>query len=108
MYKDALTLDRDSPPSRVARAAELLERGEGVVLLEGVLALRPTAAAIRCEVIDPSPGAHRCEEEYRVLLENAARCLEQSELRKALPARRLLWVVVEDDGTGIVESWRPS
>jgi hypothetical protein len=108
VYNDALTLDRDSCPSRVARAAELLERSAGVVLLEGVLALRPTAAAIRCEVIDPSPGAHRCEEEYRVLLENAARCLEKSELRKVLPNRRLLWVVVADGATGIVESWRPS
>ena len=102
-YKDALALDRHSPPSRVARAAELLERCEGIVLVEGLVALRPTAAAIRCEVIDPTPAAHRCEEEYRVLVENAARCLEKSALRELLPNRPLRWVVVDESGTRTVE-----
>lgn len=105
-YKDALALDRNSPPNRVARAAELLARREGIVLVAGLVALRPTAAAIVCEVIDPSPKAHRCEEEYRVLVENAVRCLEASALRKCLPDRPLRWVVVDDCETEAVELWR--
>ena len=38
----------------------------------------------------------RCEEEYKVLLENAARALASSRLGRRLPDRPLRWVVVED------------
>jgi hypothetical protein len=104
-YKDALALDRHSPPSRVTLAAELLERCEGIVLVEGLVALRPTATAILCEVIDSAAAAHRCAEEYRVLVENAARCLEKSDLRKFLPDRPLRWVVVDEYGTRLAYDW---
>jgi hypothetical protein len=67
--------------------------------------LRPSAREIRCEVVDVAPAAHRCEEEYKVLVENAARALERSKLAAMLPRRPLRWVVVEAHGDGFVAAW---
>lgn len=105
-YKDALTLGPDASDDRVALAADVLARGAGVVLLEGVLALRPSGSTLLCEIIDPTPSAHRCAREYDVLVENARRTLEASSLGARLPERPRVWLVVEDHGTGTIEVWR--
>jgi hypothetical protein len=104
-YKHALVIDDASSEQRLAFAAEVLERCEGIVMLDGVVALRPTPGAILCEVIDPMPTAHRCAEEFKVLVENAGRTFARSKLASRLPRRPLQWLVVEDDGTGTVELW---
>ena len=104
-YRDALSIAADSSEQRVALAAELLASSDSVVLLEGMLALRPTSHCILCEVIDPMPNSHRCAEEFKVLVENAARALEASRLGKLMPAQPLRLLVVEDYGTGTVEIW---
>jgi hypothetical protein len=104
-YKDALAIDDNSSEQRLALAAEMLARGEGVVLVGGVIALRATPEAILCEVIDPTPSGRRCAEEFKVLIENAARGLAGSRLASRLPARPLQWLVVEDCGSGTVELW---
>jgi hypothetical protein len=104
-YKHALAVDESSSEQRLALAADVLDRCEGVVLLNGVVALRPTPSAILCEVIDPVPTAHRCAEEFRVLVENASRDLAGSKLASRLPRRPLQWLVVDDYGTGTVELW---
>jgi hypothetical protein len=91
---------------RLILAAKLLDRCEGIVMLEGVVALRPTHDAIWCEVIDPMQDTHRCEEEFKVLVENAARALASSKLAHLLPCRPLQWRVVHDDGFKTVELWR--
>ena len=98
-------LDDASPPQRFALAAEVLDKCAGVVMLDGIVALRPTPHAIICEVVDPMPTAHRCAEEFKVLVENAARALEESRLASRLPPRPLRWVVVEDYGTNTVQLW---
>ncbi|HQR24502.1 MAG TPA: hypothetical protein PK163_06920 [Steroidobacteraceae bacterium] len=105
-YGDALTIDESASDQRLAMAAEVLAGRDGVVLLNGAVALRPTAHEILCEVIEPMGTAHRCEEEYKVLVENASRMLSSSRLAPYLPHRRLRWRVVEDHGTGTSESWR--
>ena len=105
-YRDALAIDESASDQRLALAAELLAGSDGVVLLNGVVALRPTAWEILCEVIEPMGTAHRCEEEYKVLVENAGRMLASSRLAACLPHRRLRWLVVEDRGTDTSESWR--
>jgi hypothetical protein len=74
--------------------------------MEPGLVLRPSAREIRCEVFDSTVAAHRCEEEYKVMVENAARALGRSKLGAMLPDRPLRWVVVEDRGSGAVEAWR--
>jgi len=104
-YKHALAIDDNSSEPRLALAAGVLERCEGVVMLDGVVALRPTPDAILCEVIDPEPAAHRCAEEFRVLVENAARGLAGSKLASRLPRRPLRWLVVDDYGTGVIQVW---
>lgn len=104
-YKQALVIDDTSSELRLALAGELLERCEGIVMLDGVIALRPGPAEIRCEVIDPAPSAHRCAEEFKVLLENAGRRLAGSKLAAFLPRRPFNWLVVEDSESGIVELW---
>ena len=104
-YEDALLVDDASSEQRLTLAAERLERCEGVVMLDGVVALRPTPDAIRCEVLDRTPSAHRCAEEYKVLIENAGRRLARSRLADQLPRRPLQWAVVEACGAGTLELW---
>ena len=104
-HRDALAIDDDSSDERIALAAERLRSGKGVVLLGKMLALRPTHVAIRCEVIDPMLGAHRCAEEFKVLVENAARALAASKLGSLIADRPLQWVVVEERGNGMLELW---
>ena len=103
---EAFAIDGGATPGRVAHAAGLLAQGAGTVLLEPCLYLRPRAHEIRCEVIDTTSAAHRCEEEYKVLVENAARALQHSPLAALLPDRPLRWVVVELHGGEVVEVWR--
>lgn len=86
-------------------AADLLDRCAGAVLLNGSIALRPTPEAIVCDVIDPLPNAHRCAEEFKVLVENASHALAGSKLSRWLPRRPLQWRVVDDDGLETVELW---
>jgi hypothetical protein len=95
--------DRD-----LSRAAELLDGREGAVILEGVARLVPGVREIRCEVAAPDSAAARCEEEFKVRVENAARALRSSRLAPHLPDRRLQWVVVDGAGDDAVELWRES
>lgn len=104
-YQDALVIDDASSGQRLVLAAEMLERCEGVVMLDGVVALRPTPDAILCEVIERTPSAHRCAEEFKVIIENAGRRLARSRLAGRLPRRPLRWSVVKDCGSGTVELW---
>ena len=104
-YENALVVDDAVSEQDLLRAAQALERCEQVVVLDGVVALRPTPVAIVCEVVDPLPDSHRCAEEFKVLVENAARGLAASRLGRVLPARPLQWRVVADTGTGTAELW---
>lgn len=104
-YEQALVVDDESSEQRLALAADLLEACRGIVLLDGVIALRPGPAWIYCEVIDPDPSAHRCAEEFKVMVENAARRLAGSKLALRLPRRPVRWLVVERCEPGIVELW---
>ena len=103
---ERLVIDSSSSEQRLALAVELLERCDGVVVLDGVATLSPNRHGIQCSVTESPQGIARCDEEYKVLVENAARALETSRLGRRLPNRPLHWVVVEDAGTGAVELWR--
>jgi len=104
-YEHALGIDDTSSEQSLALAADRLERCQGIVMLDGVIALRPMPGVIRCEVIDPTPSTHRCEEEFKVLVENAYRRLAGSRLAARLPRRPFKWLVVENRESGIVELW---
>ena len=104
-YEYALDVDDASSEQRLAEAAGRLDRCEGIVMLDGVIALRPGLAEIRCEVIDPAPSSHRCAEEFKVLVENAGRRLAGSRLASRLPRRPMRWLVVAGSGTEIFELW---
>jgi hypothetical protein len=104
-YKHALAIDDTSSADSLSSAAEALNHCDDVVLLHDVVALRPAPDAIYCEVLDPMPGAHRCAEEFKVLIENAERCLFKSKLSSLLPSKPLKWLVVRDDGDKVVELW---
>ena len=103
---EQLVVDDSSSEQRLALAADLLERCDGAVVLEGIATLWPSPHGIECSVTESSQAIARCEEEYKVLVENAARALEASRLGGRLPNRPLHWVVVEGYGTGTVELWR--
>lgn len=105
---ETLVIGPGASEQRLALAADFLERCEGVVVVEGIATLTPGPDVIECTIAEPIPGASRCEEEYRVLVENAARALRASKLGHHLPDRPLRWVIVDDDGTGIIELWRES
>lgn len=102
---EAFVVDDTATPERLAQAVDLLDRCTGIVMLGPVIVLRPSSREIRCEVVDPMPAAHRCEEEYKVLVENAARALVRSKLGALLPDRSLRWAVVEKRDGVMVEAW---
>jgi uncharacterized protein YndB with AHSA1/START domain len=104
-YQDVLAIDAGSTERRLARAADILASHEGVVLLDGFIALRPMRTHLLCEVLDPSPGAHRCANEYEVLLENAQRALQASKLRQYLPGMPWEWTVVKESVSGTERVW---
>ena len=104
-YDNALVLDDTASEQSLLCAAQALDRCEQIVVLKGVVALRPTPIAIICEVADPLPNSHRCAEEFKVMVENAARGLAASKLGRLLPARPLQWRVVTDIGADTVELW---
>ena len=85
------------------RAARRLKAREIAVTVAGIATLIPDALEIRCVITAPAPALARCEEEYKVMVENAARALRSSRLGPHLPDRRLRWVVVDGDA---VELWR--
>jgi hypothetical protein len=88
----ALSIDDASSVSQLLQAAAIVERCEGSVVFARLVSLSASPKEIRCEVIDLSPGAHRCAEEFAVLKENAARALEGSGFARLLPARPWRWV----------------
>jgi len=71
-YRHAFFIDANSSDERLELAAEILATGAGVVMFDKTVALRPTPACLLCEVVDPAPTSRRCENEYEVLVENAA------------------------------------
>ena len=102
----SLLIDETSPDAQLEQAGVRLSNGGGDVVLSGVATLRPGRLEIRCEIAAPDSAAARCEEEYKVLVENAARALRSSRLGAHLPGWRLQWVVVDRAGDDAVELWR--
>ncbi len=103
---NTLVIDDSATEQRLALAAELLERSSGVVVLEGVVTLWPRPNEIECAVNLAMTAIARCEEEYKVLVENAARALQASRMGPRMPKRPLRWVVVDHYGKGSAELWR--
>jgi len=103
---ETLVIGPGASEQRLALAADLLERCEGIVVVEGIGTLTPGPDAIECAITEPMPGASRCEEEYKVLVENASRALHANPLGAHLPDRPLRWSVVDDNGAGVIELWR--
>lgn len=88
------------------RAVKRLKAREIAVTVAGIATLIPGALEIRCEITAPTPALPRCEEEYKVMVENAAHALRSSRLGPHLADSRLRWVVVEVTGEDIIELWR--
>jgi len=101
-----LVIDESSPDAQLEQAGARLSNGRGDIVLSGVATLRAGRREIRCEVAAPDSAAARCEEEYKVLVENAAHALRSSRLVSHLPDWRLQWVVVDGAGDDAVELWR--
>ena len=104
-YRDALVVTDESPDERLNLAVSLLKRGEGVVVLEGVVALRPERDHLLCEVVEPMPSHRRTPDGYASLAHNAAAGLAASRLGAKLADQSLKWLVVDDYGTGTLELW---
>jgi hypothetical protein len=103
---EMLVIDDASTDAQLALAAERLAHCRGAVSLGGIATLVPRPREIECRIAGPDAGFARCEEEYKVAVENAARALESSRLGRVLPDRPLRWVIVEDDSEGANELWR--
>lgn len=105
-YKEVLVIEPGASDARLSLARAWLAGGSGVVMLGDDLALRSTGDELICEVVDLTPSAHRCANEYEVMVENAQRALHASGLDHVLPRLPCKWLVVEDCGTGVAELWR--
>lgn len=100
-----LNLNAGSSNQRIRQAAEIVKKRRGIVVFDKILALRTTHNSLMCEVIDPTPDAHRCVNEYEVLVENAQKTLAGSELEQLLPDLPRRWSVVDKHGTGTRVLW---
>ncbi len=103
---NTVVIDDLATEQRLTLAAELLERSSGIVVLDGVVTLWPRPNEIECAVTLAMTAIARCEEEYKVLVENAAHALRASKLGPRMPRRHLRWVVIDHYGKGSVELWR--
>jgi 2-polyprenyl-3-methyl-5-hydroxy-6-metoxy-1,4-benzoquinol methylase len=101
-----LVIEDQSSERDVAAAADHIRDCSGDVVFTGVATLRPHPRQIECIVTEAVPVAPRCENEYAVIAENAARALAASPLGACLPDRPLKWIVVEGVGMHAVEVWR--
>ncbi|MEO8466915.1 MAG: hypothetical protein ABI640_16375 [Gammaproteobacteria bacterium] len=106
LNNDALAIETGDSDQRFALAANTLATGASVAMFDGALILRARCGELVCEVVDPTPSARRCANEYEVLVENAQRALESSKLDALLPRIRRRWVVVGDTGAHKTELWR--
>ncbi len=91
-----VAINDTSSEAQLIAAAASIGSGTGRVAFGDLVVLSATQEEICCEVIDPTPGAHRCAEELEVLKENAARALEGSRLAALLPALPWRWIVEAD------------
>jgi hypothetical protein len=96
-YKDALHITVRESAARVALASELLASGTGVVVLDNLLALRPEAGRIICEVIANGIASSK----YAAAVEAAQALLKRSTLFKSVAGKALTWLVVDDYGMGV-------
>ena len=96
-YKDALYITAEETGPRASLAVDVLTTCRGVVVLDGLLALRPEADHITCEVIASRATPGR----YRAAIEDAQSLLNRSTIFNAVSGATLLWVVVEDYGMGV-------
>jgi hypothetical protein len=96
-YKDALHITGEETGSRASLAVDALTTRRGVVVLDGLLALRPEADHITCEVIASSMAPSQ----YRSAIEDGQSLLNRSTIFNAISGTTLLWVLVEDYGTGV-------
>jgi hypothetical protein len=102
-YKAALHIKSDESGGRLVLAQELLATGQGVVVLDGVVALRPSGSELLCEVI-----ADGSETDFGSVVASARELLATSTLGRSATQRNLQWLVVDDYGTGTQELWRAS
>jgi hypothetical protein len=75
------------------------------VELAGVVTLQPEAGGLVGELRLGADAAPRCEEELKVMIENASRALAKSPLAAHLPAPPHRWRVVQDTGAEPVQLW---
>jgi hypothetical protein len=83
----------------------MLLQAQGVVLLDHFLALRPCGDHILCEVI--ANGAHD-PIGYQAAVAEAKSLLAASSIFNFVSGMRMVWLAVEDYGSGTVEMWRAS
>ena len=99
-------VDESSSRDLLAAAARRLLEGKGPVELAGVATLRPEAGDIVGELrVCADAPAPRCEEEFKVMIENASRALAGSRLAAHLarPLRR--WRLVQESGANRIQLW---
>ena len=104
-FQDALHVELNEQGQRLNLACELLQTGEGSVVVGDLIALIPGSDHISCEVITrhySSASAISYEREA----EEAKQLLAESTLAPAVSSRKLVWKVVDDYGMGRAEVWR--
>jgi len=100
-YHGRLCIRSDEAGDRLALAQELLESGEGAVVLDGVLVLQSAGSEISAAVLAKSSAR-----DYAAQVASAKALLAGSTLVMSNTKGKLRWEVVDE--TGSVLLWRAS
>ena len=104
-FQGALHIEVNEHGQRLNLARELLQTGEGWVVLSNLVVLLPGHDQIDCEVITRHSSSGNASM-YELEAKNAKLLLSESTLASYVSTRKLAWSVVDDYGMGRTEVWR--
>jgi hypothetical protein len=101
-YQDAFQISSAVDNNRLSLAQSLINDGSGVVIFNGVVALRQTDSGVICEVLHSTING---DDGYATEVYDAQNLLCESVLWSTLSGFELEWIVVEGYGMGAVKLW---
>jgi hypothetical protein len=106
-FKDGISITQEEIGPRFDLAVELLSKQRKFVVLEDAIAFYHNDDYIECEVITQHTSILTDKRMYVEEFERAKALFNTSTLSAALKGQKLRWCVVDVNGMGRYEVWRP-